>query len=96
MLIPCPHCGERPHSEFTYGGDATLRRPAASANAADAVSDAAWLDYVYIRANPIGPHREHWYHTLGCEQWIKVERDTLSHRIHGASPVGRDVERQPE
>jgi heterotetrameric sarcosine oxidase delta subunit len=91
MLIPCPHCGVRPHSEFTYGGDATLRRPLDPAQA----SDEAWHDYVYVRANPIGPHHEYWFHTLGCEQWIKLERDTLSHRIHRAAPVGRDKERDP-
>ena len=51
MLIPCPHCGQRPHSEFTYGGDATLRRPAEPARA----SDEAWFDYVYLRDNPRGP-----------------------------------------
>ena len=84
MLIPCPHCGERPHSEFTYGGDATPQRPANPAGA----SDEQWQDYVYIRVNPMGPHREFWFHTLGCEQWIEVRRDTLTHRIEGAFPVG--------
>ena len=27
MRIPCPHCGPRAHEEFTYRGDATVRRP---------------------------------------------------------------------
>ena len=27
MRIPCPHCGPRTHDEFTYYGDATVRRP---------------------------------------------------------------------
>jgi len=85
MLIPCPHCGERPHSEFTYGVDATLRRPADPAGTADE----DWTAYLYIRRNPEGPHRELWHHTLGCEQWLEVERDTLSHRILRAQPVGR-------
>jgi heterotetrameric sarcosine oxidase delta subunit len=91
MLIPCPHCGARPHAEFTYGGDATLRRPADPASA----SDDEWHEYLYLRTNPAGPHREFWHHTLGCEQWIEVARDTLSHRIDGAAPVGRDGERGP-
>jgi sarcosine oxidase delta subunit len=52
MLIPCPHCGPRNQIEFTYGGDATLRRPAADA------PEAAWIDYVYLRDNPCGPHDE--------------------------------------
>ena len=28
LLIPCPWCGARAQSEFSYGGDATLKRPA--------------------------------------------------------------------
>jgi sarcosine oxidase subunit delta len=84
MLIPCPHCGPRPHGEFTYGGDATPKRPADPLGA----GDAAWFGYLYLRDNPMGPHCEHWHHTLGCERWIEVERDTLSHAIAGARPAG--------
>ena len=84
MLIACPHCGLRPHAEFTYGGDGGLRRPADPGQA----SDGEWLDYLYLRTNPCGPHRELWHHTLGCDQWIEVWRDTLNHQIDGAAPVG--------
>ncbi|HTC09380.1 MAG TPA: sarcosine oxidase subunit delta [Acetobacteraceae bacterium] len=84
MLIPCPHCGERPHSEFIYGGDATLYRPADPTR----VSDMEWYDYVYLRTNPRGPHNEFWHHTLGCDQWIEVTRDTLTHRILAAAAIG--------
>jgi heterotetrameric sarcosine oxidase delta subunit len=31
LLIPCPWCGPRNQIEFTYGGDATVRRPAPDA-----------------------------------------------------------------
>jgi heterotetrameric sarcosine oxidase delta subunit len=86
MLITCPHCGARPHAEFTYGGDGGLRRPADPAS----VSDEAWHEYLYIRANPRGPHREYWHHTLGCDQWIAVERDTLSHQISQTSPAAAE------
>src|SRR5712692_5722874 len=51
LLITCPHCGPRDHVEFTYGGDATRARPDPAA-----ASDAAWVDYVYLRDNPRGPH----------------------------------------
>jgi len=27
IRIPCPFCGERDHSEFAYGGDATVVYP---------------------------------------------------------------------
>jgi heterotetrameric sarcosine oxidase delta subunit len=90
VLITCPHCGARPHAEFTYGGDGGLRRPADPASA----SDEAWHEYLYIRANPRGRHREYWHHTLGCDQWIAVERDTLSHQISQTSPAAAGAGRR--
>ena len=35
MLIPCPWCGPRPETEFTFGEDATLTRPADPAAISD-------------------------------------------------------------
>lgn len=81
LLIPCPHCGERAQVEFAYGGDATKRRPP------DGAPDDAWYDYVYLRANPRGPHREWWLHHGGCGRWIRVTRDTASHAVLGADPA---------
>ena len=76
MLIPCPHCGPRDSSEFSYQGDASRIRPD------DRSTDAkAWYDYVYNRPNPTGPHREYWQHTGGCRAHLIVVRDTLSHAI---------------
>ena len=85
MLIPCPWCGERPLSEFAYGGDATVKRPARPEQA----SDAEWYAYVYLRKNPRGHHRELWFHEFGCEQWVEVARDTLTHAIAASMPAGR-------
>ncbi|NIA67409.1 sarcosine oxidase subunit delta [Pelagibius litoralis] len=83
MLIPCPHCGPRDVGEFTYGGDATKERPdPGSAAAAD------WCDYVFQRENPRGPHLEYWHHAQGCRLWLKVRRDTATHRIEGAEIAG--------
>ena len=82
LLIPCPWCGARSQIEFTYGGDATVRRPAADASEAD------WYAYVYVRANLAGPHDELWLHSAGCRQWIKVRRDTRTHDILGAAALG--------
>jgi heterotetrameric sarcosine oxidase delta subunit len=82
LRIPCPWCGERDHSEFHYGGDANVRRPEAAADGS------AWLDYVYVRDNPRGPHAELWQHHAGCRQWLRVVRDTLTHRILAVDAVG--------
>ena len=78
LLIPCPWCGPRNQVEFTYGGDATLRRPVPGA------PEAAWVEYVYMRDNPRGPHAELWLHVAGCRRWIVVRRDTLTHDILGS------------
>jgi len=77
MRLPCPWCGERDHSEFNYGGDATRRRPADDAPMEE------WIDYVYFRDNPRGRHHEHWQHIQGCRAWIVIERDTLTHEVSG-------------
>jgi methylglutamate dehydrogenase subunit B len=77
MRIPCPYCGTRDVREFSYLGDATVRRP-------DPDSAAAlerFTDYVYFRDNPAGPHREFWYHGSGCQSWLVVTRDTRSHDL---------------
>ena len=75
IRIPCPFCGERDHSEFTYGGDASVVYPPLDAPADD------WLEAVFLRENPRGPHSELWRHTQGCGAWLIVERDTLTHEI---------------
>ena len=77
MRIACPHCGHRDVREFTYLGDAAPERPDAhAAGAAD-----QFISYVYLRDNPVGAHRELWYHGAGCQAWLAVERDTLTHAI---------------
>ena len=86
MLIPCPWCGPRSQVEFTYGGDATLRRPAADA------PEAAWAEYVYLRDNPCGPHDELWYHGAGCRSWFEVRRDTRTHEILASAPAAEPLD----
>ena len=81
LRIDCPWCGPRNEDEFSYGGDATVARPADDASRDD------WYDYVYTRDNPAGRHREYWHHVGGCRAWILVERDTLTHEIYGCEPA---------
>jgi heterotetrameric sarcosine oxidase delta subunit len=77
MRIDCPHCGSRDVREFSYLGDATVQRP--HADAGDAL--ARFTEYVYLRDNPAGPHRELWYHAAGCQAWLVVTRNTRTHDI---------------
>ncbi|NVK59191.1 MAG: sarcosine oxidase subunit delta [Rhodobacteraceae bacterium] len=81
MLIPHPLLGLRDAQEFTYLGDAALmNRPAPDAPGAEA----AFCDYVFLRDNPAGVHRELWYHEQGDRSWLVVTRNTLTHEILGA------------
>jgi methylglutamate dehydrogenase subunit B len=81
MHIPCPFCGPRDSAEFTYLGDADFRRPDAAA------PDAAhsFVEAVYLRDNPAGPHDEYWYHASGCRSWLCIKRDTRTHEILAAA-----------
>ena len=83
MRIHCPYCGPRGHDEFTYGGDATRQRP----DPAVPNAEGAFCDYVYLRDNPDGAHRELWFHASGCHAWLTVERDTRTQVIGAVVPA---------
>ena len=53
-------------------------------------AEAAFAEYVYLRDNPAGVHRELWFHEQGDRSWLIVTRDTVTHRILGAE-LARDV-----
>jgi heterotetrameric sarcosine oxidase delta subunit len=77
LSIPCPWCGPRDETEFHYGGQAHVPYPADP----DALDDAAWSAYLFVRANPRGEVRERWSHAAGCRRWFNVVRDTSDHRV---------------
>ncbi|SVA03297.1 uncharacterized protein METZ01_LOCUS56151, partial [marine metagenome] len=54
MLVPCPWCGERDESEFSFGGEAHLERPE------DSCSDKEWTEYIFMRKNIKGEQKERW------------------------------------
>ncbi len=84
LLIPCPWCGPRDEIEFRCGGEAHIARPPDPA----ALDDAAWAEYLYMRANPKGLLAERWVHAHGCRRWFNLLRDTVSHRILAAYKIG--------
>ena len=77
LRITCPHCGERPEIEFRYGGEAHIARPADPST----LDDAAWAEFLYLRANPKGWHAERWQHAHGCGRFFNAVRHTVSDRI---------------
>lgn len=89
IRINCPVCGPRNETEFTYGADATLRRPEMNETALQ-----PWVDYVFNRDNPRGWHREYWHHVQGCRQWLVLNRNTLTHEI-GSCVLARETEPDP-
>jgi heterotetrameric sarcosine oxidase delta subunit len=84
LQLRCPYCGPRNYTEFTYGGQANLRRPPEP----DALSDEEWCAYVYFRDNPRGEHDELWLHSSGCRRWITVRRNTHTHDVGASSLPG--------
>jgi sarcosine oxidase subunit delta len=86
MRIRCPFCGPRDEAEFAFRGDATVSRPPAGAPAD------AFAAYVYDRANPKGWHTEWFQHALGCRQWLKIERHTVTHEIRSVVAVAGNPE----
>ena len=76
--------------EFVYLGDASLLdRP--DPNADDALR--SFHDYVYLRDNPAGLHRELWYHEQGDRSWLIVTRNTVTHAIESVE-LAETVARQ--
>ncbi|WP_146586593.1 sarcosine oxidase subunit delta [Puniceibacterium confluentis] len=89
MIIHHPLLGPRDAQEFTYLGDASLiDRP--DWQAEHAVD--RFHDYLYLRDNPAGEHRELWFHEVGDRSWLVVTRNTLTHEITSVE-LARDVAR---
>lgn len=85
IIINCPFCGERDHSEFAYGGDGSIEYPPLDASMEN------WLEAVYLRENICGVQVETWQHVSGCRLWLRVERDTRTHEIHSVKPAHTGV-----
>lgn len=84
LLIDCPFCGGRAQTEFAYYGEAHIARP----EKPEALSDAEWADYVFLRTNPKGIHFERWMHIHGCRRFFNMMRDTVSGEIHATYQIG--------
>jgi len=89
MIINHPLLGPRDAAEFVYLGDASLiNRPDWQAD--DAAEQ--FYQYLHLRDNRAGQHRELWYHEQGDRSWLVVTRDTTTHEIFKVE-LARDVSR---
>lgn len=78
LRIYCPYCESvRDEDEFHCVGEAHLKRP----ERPDELTDQAWGEYLHVRTNPRGEHREIWHHAVGCRRHFNVVRDTESYEI---------------
>jgi len=77
LRLDCPWCGPREETEFRYGGQAHVARP----EDPEAVSDAEWAAFVFLRDNPKGVFAERWCHASGCRRWFNVVRDTRTNEV---------------
>ena len=92
MIIQHPDLGPRDSSEFVYKGDAELLfRPERTENADQEI----FHDYLYLRNNPAGKHRELWYHEYGDRSWLVVTRDTTCLLYTSPSPRDPKTSRMP-
>jgi sarcosine oxidase subunit delta len=92
LLITCPWCGPRAESEFSCGGEADIARPTHP----EVLTDKEWGDYLFMRRNARGRHREQWHHSFGCRRWFVAERDTVTYRFHGPEPADEPAPNEPE
>jgi heterotetrameric sarcosine oxidase delta subunit len=74
LLVPCPNCGPRQFTEFSYGGE-TNSRPGPAAPLEQLA------DYLFVRRNEAGAQQEWWYHRSGCRAWFLAQRDTVTNRF---------------
>ena len=92
MIIKHPLLGPRDAAEFIYLGDAGLiNRP----NWQDPNAQQLFHDYLYLRDNLCGFHRELWYHEQGDRSWLVVTRNTMTHeivKVQLASEVAKSLE----
>jgi heterotetrameric sarcosine oxidase delta subunit len=72
IKIPCPTCGPRDQTEFTFGGEL---RPLSAATPDEEFAR------VYLRENAAGAQDERWFHLFGCRRWLTVRRDTTTNRF---------------
>ena len=85
IRIKCPFCGERDHSEFTYGGDASISYPSLEAPTED------WVRAIFFRKNIYGMQTETWHHSNGCRIWLKVKRNTATHEIESVESFHPEI-----
>ena len=61
-------------------------------NLEDRLSD--WHAFLHLRDNTAGEIRDLWYHEKGCNSWLVVTRNTMTHEIIKTELVKNTGERR--
>ena len=84
LLIYCPYCQEeREEEEFTYAGEADIRRP----DSLHEISDEVFGQYLYFKENTRGLYKEMWVHTMACRKYFNVLRNTQTYQVLGSDKL---------
>jgi sarcosine oxidase subunit delta len=73
ILVTCPNCGPREVAELRCAGEST-KRPLSPPTQREL------NDYLYVRDNEWGVHREWWFCRV-CEEWFLAERHTYTNEV---------------
>lgn len=86
LLVPCPNCGPRNASDFSFLGE-IIARPDPEA------APSEWRTYLYLRDNASGWVKEQWYCRVGCRRFFALERHRERNVFRESdSPAYADVE----
>ena len=83
-LLKCPMNGERPLSEFVFGGEV---REMPDPNTC---TDQEWAAYVHYHNGAPGLKKEWWYHGPSGT-WFIAERNTLLDEVERTYLYGQEV-----
>jgi sarcosine oxidase subunit delta len=80
LWLTYPTCGERPASEFRFGGELP--------HVPDSITDpeARNVGYVWMVNNFRGVTTEPWFHAGGCRRWPTLSRDTITDTVIASRP----------
>jgi sarcosine oxidase subunit delta len=73
LLVTCPNCGPREVSELRCAGESATRH-------LEPPTQRELNDYLYVRDNEWGFHREWWFCRV-CEEWFVAERHTRTNEV---------------
>ena len=73
LEIKCPYCGKRSQNEFSYGGDATVKRPTLG----EEISTEDWDNFVFLETTPEVNIQNYGIMFLGVDNGLRLPETLL-------------------